>query len=121
MTETTPEAFASMWVREAAEPASVGERVCAAINRAAIQLDLPFGKVKRYWYAERQRLSAREYLDLERRIQALRGKREQREVLRAEIELLRRSVLDLGIGQDHGSAGQLDSAESQASLFARED
>lgn len=57
-------------VRQAAEPAQVGERVCAAITRAARRLGLPDRKVKKLWYGER-RTPLHEYLYIQSRLNEL--------------------------------------------------
>ena len=73
--EATAEQLAFKWVREAAEPAQVGERICAAILRASRNLNLSYGETKRYWYGERKALLANEFRELEYRMQLLRQRR----------------------------------------------
>lgn len=118
--EATAEQLAFQWVREAAEPAQVGERICAAILRASRNLGLSYGETKRYWYGERKALLANEFRQLEYRMQLLKQRRvaigETANALDqriAEVRGLRqlaretpsgaRGVVDLGGG--HGGDG----------------
>lgn len=67
-------------VRQAAEPAEVGERVCAAILRAARNLGMPFSKTKRLWYGEQKTIPLFEALHIAGRLEAMaerRGKRRE--------------------------------------------
>lgn len=78
----------SALVKEAAEPARVGESVKAAIRRAARRLNMRYGRVKRHWYGEARQVSADEYLNAQQKIEHRRKQRAAE--LRSELDILER-------------------------------
>ena len=105
-------ADAQQLVRKAAEPAQVGERICAQMWRAAQRLDLSYSKTKAYWYGERRRIAASEYENLKARVDAINARAEAVKELRDDVEAARvrarRAVgLDLeGDGLDFPPLGE---------------
>ena len=65
----------------AALPAVPGEQKCALIRRAAQRLDISYGKAKAYWYGERKRIAADEYVNLRARLDALDDRAEYRKAV----------------------------------------
>ena len=61
----------SLWVREASEPAQPGEHIGQRIRRAAKRLGLSESRAKRFWYGEKTRVSAAEYLSVQDRLHAI--------------------------------------------------
>lgn len=84
-------------VREAAEPAVVGESVKAAINRAARALQLSAGRAKRLWYGEVAVIPTHEYLSIRERLDLILRDRERQldARLAAVRERIRQLELDL--------------------------
>ena len=82
-------ADAQQLVRKAAEPAQVGERICAQMWRAAQRLDLSYSKTKAYWYGERRRIAASEYENLKARVDAINARAEAVKELRDDVEAAR--------------------------------
>lgn len=81
-------------VREAAEPPVPGERVAAAILRAARFLDIPYSRARRHWYRLAEAVSAVEADHVRASRERLLHAREARlnhdlRVVRARIAALR--------------------------------
>ena len=100
---------------QAALPAVPGEQKCALIRRAAMRLDMSYGKAKAYIYGERKRIAADEYLNIKAKLDELDQRAEYRKavlddlaqahararrVLRMESREARPSIAPLGaVGQ----------------------
>ena len=95
-------------VHEAAEPSVAGERVSAAITRAARALGIPFSRARAHWYKLARLVPAEEADALRARRQALRDARiTQLENELAALVALRRGThghdgVDAGAFRRHG-------------------
>lgn len=80
-------------VHEAAQPAVPGERVVAAITRAARRLGLPYGRARAHWYRLARQVTAEEADALRARRADLREQRiRQLEHELAALQALRREA-----------------------------
>lgn len=107
MENLSAEEEAALLVRQAAEPARIGEGVSAQIMRAARNLDLPYGRAKRLWYREVRCLSANDFKALKKRVGRLNAEREGRELYARENQA--RALRLLGVAARAGDPwGELD-------------
>lgn len=76
---------AALLVRQAAEPAQIGERTGTQMERAAQRLGRPISWVKKIWYRERRAIDTHEYLHIKATVTRLEERRRQRAELRRQI------------------------------------
>ncbi len=96
---------ASRLVKQASLPLAPDEHIQERIRRSARRLGLSFSQAKRFWYRERQDISAHEFLNLEIGVAKLQHREATRQGLLNEMD--RR--VGRAFPQDYGApAGPLD-------------